>query len=460
MNLKNRTDTYIIALIFTAIALIFVPVWLAFGILFTFITTYNLIFFSSKNFDVRHLILFIATIQWVSAAILSYYFVPQKNIYSMKVPPEIYFSIAIPGILFYALGLFFPLKYPKIDKQKLILKKNLIFKYNSNLDIFFLFSGIIFFLLDAIVSEKLRFITFLLGGFFFIGLAMILTNPYRKNKKIVIFIAIIFLLMQGIIKGGFGLIFNWLLIIYIIYDFLENIKLKNKIIFFVSLFIIAVIMQSVKFDYRKIVWFNDEYTAAEQLKIFSDILKEKDITDENTQKSIISRINQGWIISEIIKHLEYNPQAYLNGESINKAIWSVILPRSIYKNRSKAGGREYFTILTGRQLTATTSMNLSTLGEAYGNYGQQGSFIFMFIFGLFINITFLAITNIVKKNTIIIYFIPMLYQQTIKAENDFFISLNHIVKSSIFIFASYMAIKTFFKLNLHKTNQQSISNTN
>ena len=93
-------------------------------------------------------------------------------------------------------------------------------------------------------------------------------------------------------------------------------------------------------------------------------------------------------------------------------------------------------------------MNIGVIGEAYGNYGRFGSFAFMFVFGLFLNIIFKFVIKIIIKTPIIIFFIPMLFQQVIKAEGDFFIVLNHIVKAGVFIYAIYWCLSKIYKLKV------------
>jgi len=417
---KNQYNNIIFSsLLLSVILLLYMPFWEAVGFSITIIFLINFLYYSRTSFDIRHLILLIASTQWIFGAILSYLTVPDTNVYSMKVPPEQYFSFVVPGVIFYAAGLLFPLNYPHINKNILLQKINQIRLKSKNLDIFLIVLGLIFFAFDKLAPESLRFMIFLLSGVQFVGLLMFLTNPYRKNKNQVLIIAGIYLIISGILRGGFGLIFIWILTSYVVYNFFVDISLSKKLIFAGTALLLIFTMQGIKMQYRALTWSGGkEYSIFEKLEIFANLVEAKgEINDEETKKSVVSRINQGWIISEIIKNMEIYHAHFLNGESINRAILSVFLPGSIYKDKMKAGGQEYFTKFTGRRIGKSTSMNISVLGEAYGNYGRSGGFIFMFLFGLFLNISYLIIIKIIINNPLIVFFIPMMFQQVISTSN-------------------------------------------
>ena len=448
---KSQYNNIIVIVVFASILLsLFFSGWEAIGIGMTIISIINFFYYTKTSFDIRHLIVLIAVIQWVFGAVLSYHFIPEVDVYKMKVESKQYFSLAIPGMFFYIVGLFFPINYKKVNKANLISRINILRLKNKNIDIFLVITGLAFSVFNKLAPESLRFIVFLLSGIQFVGLVMLLTNPYRKKKKLILIITGLFLLISGIIRGGFGLIFVWIIASFVIYNYFVKVPAKQIIIIGSIAILMIFLMQGIKMQYRSITWMSGiEYSITEKLDVFTKLVSEKqDISDEETQKSVISRINQGWIISEIIANMEVYGGEYLEGESINKAILSTVLPGSLYDEKRKAGGQEYFSRFTGRRLGKTTSMNIGVIGEAYGNYGRFGSFAFMFVFGLFLNIIFKFVIKIIIKTPIIIFFIPMLFQQVIKAEGDFFIVLNHIVKAGVFIYAIYWGLSKIYKLKV------------
>ncbi len=424
---------------------ILVPFWQAVGLTIVAIVVFNFFYFTDTEFDIRHLLILFPAIQWILGPVLSYHFVPEDNVYAMKVPPDMYFNLAVPGTIAFYAGLMLFIKHPKINKEILVSKLNQIRLKNKNLDVILLIVGLLSSIFEKSVPEALRFLVFLMIGLQYVGLLMIVTNPYRKRQTLLLVFAGVYYLLSGVVRGGFGLIFNWLLVSYVIFAYFIKIPLRYKIITAVLAFAAALVMQGVKFAYREIVWASNKYSTSEKINIFTNLLAEREgISDEATEKSLISRINQGWIISEIIQNMEIYNREFLNGESINRALNTTFNP--MYDNPMKAGGQDYFSVFTGRRLGETTSMNLSVLGEAYGNYGREGAFLFMFLWGFFLNISFFLVLKIIQRKAIVIFFIPMIYQQVIKAENDFYTSLNHLVKSSIFVFILIIGLSMIFDL--------------
>lgn len=106
-----------------------------------------------------------------------------------------------------------------------------------------------------------------------------------------------------------------------------------------------------------------------------------------------------------------------------------------------AGGQDNFKKYTGLEIGSGTSMGLSIIGESYANFGVFGGIIFMGAWGLFLAWYWRGIVNFVHKYPLLLFFIPIIYLQVIKAETELVVVLNHLVKSSIaivlfFIFAT------------------------
>ncbi len=76
-------------------------------------------------------------------------------------------------------------------------------------------------------------------------------------------------------------------------------------------------------------------------------------------------------------------------------------------------------------------MNLSLVGEGYANFGAGGGIAFMFVVGLFYNWGLALIFRLARKYPSLIFWIPLIFLQVIKAETDLITVLNHLVKASI-----------------------------
>jgi len=141
-------------------------------------------------------------------------------------------------------------------------------------------------------------------------------------------------------------------------------------------------------------------------------------------------------------------EPFAEGETINEALRSAFMPRFLFPNKVTAGGRTYFYRFTGRQLSDTTSMGLGLVGEAYANYGIQGGILFMFIIGLFYNWFIFMIYRIANKHPTIIFFIPLIFLQVVKAETDFSVIINHLFKASIAVWMIYFGINKFLGIKI------------
>ena len=148
--------------------------------------------------------------------------------------------------------------------------------------------------------------------------------------------------------------------------------------------------------------------------------------------------------------MSYTPkyEPFAKGETIKEALKGSLLPRVLFPEKIKAGGRTYFERFTGKPISEDTSMGLSLLGEAYANYGIFGGAFFMFLIGFFYNFFLLQIYRIAKKHPSLIFFIPLIFLQVIKAETDFSVILNHLIKASIAVWILYWGLKRFLRIKL------------
>ena len=92
-------------------------------------------------------------------------------------------------------------------------------------------------------------------------------------------------------------------------------------------------------------------------------------------------------------------------------------------------------------------MNISIMGEAYANFGYSGIW-FMLAFGLFLNISYNIIIGEINKTPTLLFFMPIIYLQVIKAETDLVTVLNHLIKATVFVALIYWGLKQFLGIKL------------
>ena len=152
------------------------------------------------------------------------------------------------------------------------------------------------------------------------------------------------------------------------------------------------------------------------------------------------RLNQGWIISATMAHVPQR-EPFANGSTIIEGIETSLLPRIIAPNKAKAGGRENFRKYTGLQIGEHTSMGISIAGEAWVNFGYWGGIFFMLAWGLFISWFWNKIHTLSEFYPTILIWSPLLFLQVIKAETEFMVVLNHLIKASALVFGLLWFIK-------------------
>jgi hypothetical protein len=196
---------------------------------------------------------------------------------------------------------------------------------------------------------------------------------------------------------------------------------------------------------------------------FSKVYEEKQTEQqgvfniENLATSSI-RINQGFIITNIMSTVP-DVVPFANGSEMYKVLEAAILPRILAPNKLRAGDREVFRKYSGIGIQAGTSMGLSSVGDAYVNFGVFGGVIFMLALGLLYS----EILNGFHKNSftypILILFVPLSFYYPIRPDCELQTILGHLFKSIVLIFGIIQIWPYKFMLRplSHKKNVQNLS---
>ncbi len=264
-------------------------------------------------------------------------------------------------------------------------------------------------------------------------------------------------LVVSVAGGMFHSLLLWLVLMFIFIALFYKISFINKMLVLIIGFLFTYIIQTVKTEYRKITW--QEGFAGNKAQIFIDAFVNKSsalfsnkedniILDEDEDVfAATNRLNQGWIISKIMDNIPSN-EPFLEGTTISDAILSSLYLSSFAQNKVAGGGKESYQKLTGFVLTSSTSMGTGILGEVYGNFGVQGTYLFMLLWGLLLG---LFLQFLFKKSNIyytLPLWIPIIFLQVIKAETDFYTVFNHLLKSTILVFAVLYFLRRKYKIAL------------
>lgn len=382
-------------------------------------------------------LLSIAGLQWILGPILAYDSPVQHYKYHMYVSQEEYMAFVVPAYGVFA-GIMLLLK-----KDIYILGEQDLQKYSS-FGKKILLIGILADVFNNFAPASLGFFLFLLAQLKFIGAGLLLFSPSRKNRWF-FYVAIAYLFISSLSNAMFHDFLLWGSFFFMIWALKYNPGFYKKLLILLGALVLIISIQTAKSAFREQVWSGYQ---GDKISLFIEILDREfnnaDFTQETEQQDLNIRLNQGWIISAVMKEVPAN-EPFAQGTTVQEAVSASLLPRFLAPDKKTAGGQDNFMKYTGLDLGQNTSMGLSVLGEAYANFGGFGGIWFMFLYGLFLIIVWNKIITISTEHPLLIFFIPLLFFQVVKAETELVVVLNHLVKAGITVVLFFWFSRKYLK---------------
>jgi hypothetical protein len=309
------------------------------------------------------------------------------------------------------------------------------------------------FIPDALKSAVNFFVLFKQIGVY----ALIFSNR-TSDKYIVGFMSLS--IAAGSILGGMLIDF----IIYAIFFamfFAIKYKITNKFKY-LSIgfgFVFLMVYQSIKHEYRELVW-GQEVSITAKIAILNQLITpetisnafNKDIVENESLTRTMNRLNQGWHVSKIYKKIP-DQMEHEDGRLFLKDLASAFLPRFLWPDKSIVNDYLKFRKYTGYPLNKGTAMSVGVIGDFYINFGKLGTVIAMFIFGVFIAwIKKIFLIHFVNNNTINLIWLPFIFSYLIRPGNEFYFVLNHILKSVVILFIVFKII--YPNIKVYKQEEQ------
>lgn len=396
-----------------------------------------------KGFLFYRYALLVALLQWILAPFIDYTFFNNHYLYYMYVPEESYMALVVPSLLLLKLGLSF---FGKRSEETFQTWKEFPpdnFERFQLLGFIFLFVGVGSSVLSHFgVAESIAFVFFLLSNLKFVGGLIILYANHRFGVGINFFL-IGWLFLESLSGGMFHELILWVILLLPFFFLKYKISSLGKVALLLGFACFVFMVQTVKADFRQVVW-NSSNLTTNNLEVFVNLVNDSHeknvVSSEDNLHTLNIRINQGWIISRILYFVP-SYEKFAGGETIEDAVVSSIIPRVLAPNKQRAGGQISFERFTGLKLHGSTSMGMSLVGEAYANYGLGGSYIFMFVWGIFFGYIIYAHVKFSLKYPVLLFFIPWIFIASIKAETDLFTVLNYITKAYILLGLILLSLK-------------------
>ncbi len=388
---------------------------------------------------------FVAAAQWILGPFFEYAYGDAFSPYAMSVPEADYMAFATPSVI--AMVVVLTLLTPRIGIGWLHDEIRSRKRLSQNVVYLVILGGFLADLVGGSVPASLRFVVFLVSQFKFVGAIYLLIIDHRLRWPILgaVFFAA---LASSAAAGLFHNVILWsaLVLTFVCHDLRLGTLVKLSII---SAGVVALIgLQSAKAAYREAIALNPNDAGVELLfDAVAEALSGSDtgVVYEQSDSTLIVRLNQGWIISAVMAHV---PQGHPheNGATIVDAVQDSLLPRFL-TTKSNVEVSNAFRQYTGRWVNRNTSFGISILGEAWVNFGQMGWLMMAgwgAVFGLMIR--YVAVRSIEQPSFAL--WTPLIVLQAVKAETELVVALNHMAKAGLFVILIYFIAHRLLKIRL------------
>jgi hypothetical protein len=437
-NIKNFLFLFLITFFVTSELYFSFSLSLFLAILIRFITI------SNNIFVFREFVLLLYALNYLLSPSISFLLGEKVTIYNLKLSPEAYFNLAIPGfVLFYA-GIFslktdlFSPNFSSINISTIIneklLKKVTFFAILSSLLTSFLPSDLAFFIyLFSLIQYVFAFSLFAL-------------NPQKNFVWPAI--TLIFVLYKSFLAGMYHDAIIWVLFFGIIIIYIKKPTLKIKLVglFFAIIFILFI--QSIKQSYRQEVWIGGrEASIAVASEVGYSKAKTEIVLGEENLLGSLTRSNQAWIFASTVDNMDRNKN-FQGLTIVYKYLEASFLPRFLAPDKIKSGEKEIFNTFSGHAISSGTSMGLGIFADGYIAYGAVGVYIFGFALGLIFALTFRLVQGWTKISPFYVLFIFPLLNYAVRPDCELQTIINHLVKGILLYGLIVWYTKNKFKFNV------------
>ena len=438
---------YAISLGFTLIFMVLNDYWLSgLGLGLCLFLFLRFIYQMGRTVPVLELTMLMAGLQWILGAFWSYRLDFEHFKYYMYVDEPEYMDIVVPGTFAFIIGtLSF---YPKYSFQVVNESLKKLVVDHPKIAYYLIAVGVISPFIENYAPAALGFVFYLMANLKYIGVALVLFKENNRRKWRIFYVVMALTLLASLRNGMFHDLLLWSALMFSFVALKVNMGFFPKLSLVLGGLFFAFLLQGIKSQYRDYIA-SGVTSSGSRVEVFYDLMTNEldhfdDLFTESYLGVINVRLNQGWIISAIIDNVPA-AEPFAKGETIEEAVYASIVPRIFDPGKEIAGGRENFERFTGLYLGAHTSMGTSILGEAYANYGKEGSWLFMFLWGVALSLVYRYLIKYGNGHPIIHLFLPLIFLQVIKAETELVVVLNHLVKSMILVFVMLWFVRKYLK---------------
>lgn len=389
----------------------------------------------------------IAVLQWLVGPVLNYGMTYSFGRYSMYVEEAEYFQFAIPATAFFVAIMLATGSSIRQNNLLQFMDRKRFFAVGIILNAIGIAAT---FALSSRGQGSMGFLLYLISQLRYVGALYFICSTH-EFRLLFAAASCIQLVTMSLGAGVFHDLILWLAIMFC-YWFAQRkwsavVKFTLLSVACISLFSIQVVKQ----EYR------ERIQRGESPSIFAMVgeylTPGGNAWETDTLSLAVTRLNQGWIISAVMNNVPEN-EPYAEGETIEIAVLSALVPRFLWRDKKKAGGQENFKRFTGLGLGRSTSMAISPLGEAYANFGATNGILFMIAFGALFALAYHGTLRYAAKNPTFIFWIPLIFYQAVKAETEMLVVINQLTKGAVIGFSLHYVIRQLFNLKMRQPKPQ------
>lgn len=408
-----------------------------------------------KKIIILEIACMMAILTWLVAPLGFYHYFNETHYLSklwklyMPVDSNIYYSYVFWGTLAMIVGMSLKLNNNNILRDSGPYFDRIIAHLSAkpHIGYILIFIGIISNIVSIYIQvPELGFVFYLFNKLYLVGL-LYLYFTVKNFKNLFLLLGLITLLILSVKKALFGEFIYYSMLTLLLAFSQSKIRFSSKLSLIAGGCAMIFLIQSVKREYRNTAWKEGaNFTLFSQLVIDNTKQIFQLLQNEAVTFAIMSRLNQGYLIAKTMNTVpQKKPYAY--GSTIFLSASAILVPRMIWPSKPQSGGKFNLERFANLKITGY-SMNISPIGEAYGNFARLGGIIFMLFYGFFFNISLNYILKISKNKPLILLWLPFLFLYAIGTETDILSTVNYLLKGALFIFLIYQSFRLFFKIKL------------
>jgi hypothetical protein len=375
----------------------------------------------------REWALFLYASNYLLSPSITYQLNPDLVKYGMKINSDEYFSLAFPGFILFAVGMFsipnrlFKPEFKKVNQAAVLNERFLLQMTISS--IFLRFFSNLF-------PGELGFLVYLLSMIRFVGAFSLFATNTKKFTWLVLLILSIEL-FYGFRAGMYHDAIMWVLFFALFFVYTFKPTLKFKLIGAGSLIFLILFTQAIKSTYRQQVWTDGKEASFETISnVGSTKVNSESLIGEENLLSSLNRGNQAWIFASTV-HRMNGYKDFQGMTNVNKYLEAALLPRFLAPNKLESGDKEIFNSFSGHIINEGTSMGLGIFADGYIAYGAWGVYIFGFVLGLIFSLSFKLVERWTKISPFYVLLLLPMLNYAVRPDCELQTTINHLTKSIV-----------------------------